>query len=91
MGGGGGLVGCSKRSPLRGRVFLGGGGRGGAVNNNSVGLSFIPKKAMDADRDTAQNRARLNIKKKKPSTVKINKPIKPSLGFNTVQTEFGYI
>ena len=32
---------------------------------------------MDADRDTAQNRARLNIKKKKPSTVKIIKRIKP--------------
>ena len=43
---------------------------------------------MDAYRDTAQNRARLNIKKTKPTTVKI---IKPSLGFNAVQTELGYI
>ena len=86
------MVRCNKRSTLRGRVFLEWGGgeerRGGAVNNNSVGLSFLPKKAMDAYWDTAQNRARLNIKKKKPSTVKI---IKPSLGFNAVQTELGYI
>lgn len=53
-GAGGCAVGCSKSSPNRTVTWKGFLRGGGAVNNNSAGLGFIPRKAMDADRETAQ-------------------------------------